>query len=232
MWQNKRSNEAELLDLGQDHYTQKEYHRCLQLICRINRVLGGFQGTYRAFKNLKEPPRSILEVGCGGGYLCHRLHRRCPEATILGIDICQDAIDHACTHLPVECEEKVSFAVQESKSLDYSDNSFEVITTMLVCHHMTDQELILFLQESFRVCSKAVIINDLHRHILAYLSFSLIVPFLFPNRLIWHDGRLSVRRSFRKQDWIRLLKKAGFKESQYDLKWNWAFRWTLTLKKQ
>jgi len=157
------------------------------------------------------------------------LHHWFPEATVLGIDISQAAIDHAKKHLPEDFKKKVAFHIQDDKTLAYPDNSFDVVTTMLVCHHMTEGELLFFLRESYRVSSQVVIINDLHRHILAYISFSLIAPFVFPNRLIWHDGRLSVRRSFRKRDWLLLLEKAGFQKHQYTLKWNRAFRWTLTV---
>lgn len=231
MWQNRRSLELEILDLGLDHYTPEEYNRCLYLLGRINGALGGFRATRKAFEGSVNAPESILEVGCGGGYLCHRLHCWFPEADILGIDICPEAIGHATDHLPKGYNGKVSFRVQKDKTLEYADGSFSVVTTMLVCHHMTDDELVNFLKECYRISSQAVVINDLHRHFLAYVGFSLLTPVLFPNRLIWHDGRLSVKRAFRKGDWIALLKRAGFSESQYVLRWNWAFRWTLTLVK-
>jgi len=229
MWQNERSYEQEILDLGPNYYTQKEYTRCLQLLARVNHLLGGFRATRKVFNTLEKKPQSILEIGCGGGYLCHFLHRHFPYAKIKGIDISPEAVDHAQNSLPGIFKDNISFNVQKDKTLDYPDNSFDVVTTMLVCHHMTDKELVFFLKESSRIASHAVIINDLHRHLLGYLSYSLITPFLFPNRLLWHDGRLSVRRAFRKQDWVALLEKAGFQKEQYVLRWHWAFRWTLTI---
>jgi 2-polyprenyl-3-methyl-5-hydroxy-6-metoxy-1,4-benzoquinol methylase len=76
--------------------------------------------------------------------------------------------------------------VQKEKTLSYPDNSFDVVTTMLVCHHMTDEEIVQFLKDSYRICKKAVIINDLQRHLLAYVSFSLIAPIIF--RLAHSNG--------------------------------------------
>lgn len=232
MWQDKRAEEPEILDLGPDHYTQEEYDECLQLLGRVNNLLGGFTASKRAFKNLKKTPESILEIGCGGGSYSEHMHRWFPSAAITGIDINGKAIEHASNKLSDVNAKKISFKLQKNKALDYPDRSFDVVTSMLVCHHMTDEELVVFFKESYRVCTQAVIINDLQRHVLAYLGYSLIAPFAFPNRLLWHDGRLSVRRSFHKGDWIRLMKKAGFHRHQYDLKWHWAFRWTLTLRKQ
>lgn len=228
MWQPVRSNELEILDLGREYYSPEEYDECLSLLYKVNRLLGGFKATERAFKSLPFRPRSILEVGCGGGYLCHVLHQAFPGADITGIDLSTAAIAHAKLHCGFP---KITFSVQKEKKLECAEGSFDVVTTMLVCHHMTDDELVQFLKEAYRACSQAVIINDLQRHFLAYASFSLIAPIAFPNRLIWNDGRLSVRRGFRKADWSRILKQAGFSESQWTLTWNWAFRWTLTLRK-
>ncbi|MEI8366384.1 MAG: methyltransferase domain-containing protein [Parachlamydiaceae bacterium] len=230
MWQNKRSTDLEILDLGPDHYTMTEYSECLTLLGRINQWLGGFAATQRAFKRLKNMPKSILEVGCGGGYLCKKIAHWLPHATITGIDINSTAVKEAQKLFNVQ-KDKVSIETQDGKTLKYMDNQFDVVTTMLVCHHMNDQELVNFLKESYRICSSAVIINDLQRHFLAYASFSMIASFAFPNRLIWHDGRLSIKRGFHKQDWINILKMAGFHNGQYELRWNWAFRWTLTIKK-
>jgi 2-polyprenyl-3-methyl-5-hydroxy-6-metoxy-1,4-benzoquinol methylase len=229
MWQKKRCGDLEILDLGPTHYTKDEYTHCLKLLGRINQWLGGFKATKKAFLHLKKMPRSILEVGCGGGHLCHQMSQWFPQAQITGIDINSAAVDEArrfnSSNKNVHCEK------QQNKTLPYADNQFDVVTTMLVCHHMNDQELVEFLKECYRICRSAVIINDLHRHILAYTSFLLITPIFFPNRLIWNDGCLSVRRAFRKSEWLEALTQAGFREDQYELRWNWAFRWTLTIKK-
>lgn len=230
MWQNKRSMDLEILDLGPDHYTMNEYTDCLHLLGKINRWLGGFKATKGAFNRLKNAPKSILEVGCGGGHLCKKMSYWFPHANITGIDINRAAVMEAQKYLQVH-NERVKIEEQEDKNLKYADGQFDIVTTILVCHHMNDQELVDFLKESYRICSSAVIINDLHRHLLAYAGFALIAPFAFPNRLIWQDGRLSIKRSFRKKDWIHILNMAGFQKHQYELRWNWAFRWTLTLKK-
>jgi len=229
MWQKKRSEDLEILDLGPPHYTVDEYNHCLKLLGRINHWLGGFKATKKAFKRLNNAPSSILEVGCGGGHLCHHMSKWFPKAKITGIDISSAAVEQA-ERLNLS-NKNVRNERQPDKRLIHSDNQFDVVTTMLVCHHMKDQELVEFLKESYRVCRSAVIINDLHRHLLAYTSFFLITPIFFPNRLIWNDGCLSIKRAFRKHEWIEALTKAGFHKDQYTLRWNWAFRWTLTIKK-
>ncbi|CRX37904.1 methyltransferase domain-containing protein [Estrella lausannensis] len=229
MWQRERSNEQEILDLGPLYYTQEEYALCLKHLSRINQLLGGYRAVRKALKGSN--PRSILEVGMGGGGLSRRLSRWFPNASVLGVDINPEAVAYARAMMP-QGQSNLSFELQKTKSLPYREGAFDVVTTMLVTHHMDDEELIDFLKESYRIASSLVVINDLQRHLLAYVAFSVVAPLLFPSRLIWHDGRLSIRRSFKRGDWIRLLKKAGFQEGQYKLSWNFPFRWTLTLVKQ
>lgn len=229
MWQDTRSTELEILDLDSSHYTLDEYTHCLEQLGNINHWLGGFVATRRALNRLKETPKSILEIGCGGGYLCRQMSKWFPSSCIIGVDINSSAVSQA--KIINELNSNVLIEKQPDKTLPYEDNQFDVVTTMLVCHHMNDNELVEFLKESYRVCRSAVIINDLHRHILAYTSFWAIAPIFFPNRLIWSDGCLSVKRAFRKKEWLEALNKAGFHPDQYELRWNWAFRWTLTIKK-
>lgn len=226
MWQNNRSHQPEILDLGPGHYTQSEYAVCLKRLISINKLLGGYRAVLNSLKG--RPFDSILEIGAGGGGLSYRLGSAFPKARILGIDINNEAVRYAEEHLPGSLK-NVAFMVQKDKQLDFPDRSFDVVTAMLVTHHMEDEELVAFLKESYRICRSLVVINDLQRHVLAYLSFSLLAPILFPSRLIWHDGRLSIRRSFRKGEWLALLKSAGFQKDQFSLRWCFPFRWTLTL---
>ena len=199
MWENERSTEKELLDLGPDHYTDEEYNDCLKKLSRINSLLGGFGAMKKALKAIK--PRSFLDVGCGAGVLCQKVAHWFNETSIMGIDLNPKAIEKADRDLPDSLRNQVSFQCEKS----FPSDSFDVVTSMLVAHHFTDDELVVFIQENYRMASKFVIINDLQRHVLAYASFSILVPFLFPNRLIWHDGRLSIKRGFRKNELHALL---------------------------
>lgn len=226
----KRCDTLEKLDLGPDHYTLKQYHDCLYQLDRVGRLLGGDRASLRAFKQLKHSPTSILDVGCGGGFFTQRLAKHYPEAAVTGIDLSRDAIDFAKSHLsPTLSSTRVNFLVSHSTSLDYPPHSFDVVTATLVCHHLKDCELIEFLKQSMRVAKQAIILNDLHRHCIAWLGFAAIMPFLFPNRLVWHDGLLSIRRSFTYTDWISLLNKASIPLHRCSITWHWAFRWIIVI---
>lgn len=226
----QRSHQPEWMDLGHSYYTSAEYQDCLYQLDRIGRFLGGDQATFKAFKKLSISPQSILDVGCGGGLFTLRLAEQYPEANVVGIDLSKDAICFAKERLNEHNPflPHVQFYVPNTPKLD-EKTSFDIVTSTLVCHHLSDEELVAFLQQACRIAKQAIILNDLHRHPLASIGFASIVPFLFRNRMIWHDGLLSIRRAFRRQEWKNLLRAAGIDETAYTISWHWAFRWIVMI---
>ena len=223
-----RSYEPELLDLGPSYYTREEYEDCLHQLDRIGRYLGGNKATLKNLHKIPKP-NSILDLGCGGGYFTIKLAKQFPKAQVVGIDISHEAIIFAQKKLQNANVGNVVFEVPSSNQLSYSPNSFDLVTSTLVCHHLTDDQLIDFLKKAYRMAAKTIIINDLHRHWLAYLSFALIAKLAFPNRLIFHDGLLSIKRAFKRQDWIYYLKAAEIPLEHCSITWHFAFRWVLRI---
>lgn len=224
-----RSNEKEWIDLGPAYYTPEEYKDCLKQLGRVGSLLGGDQATLSAFTSLDSPPASILDVGCGGGFLTKKLALKYPEAQVLGIDYSGEAVRCAKEWHQNAAQPNLSFAVPDTLALNFPENCFDVVTCTLVCHHMTDAELVEFLRRALFSARKCVIINDLHRHPLAYAGYALIAPPLFRNRLITHDGLLSIRKGFTKKEWQSILQRAGAAQQQSLISWKWAFRWIIRI---
>jgi hypothetical protein len=65
-------------------------------------------------------------------------------------------------------------------------------------------------------------IADLHRATLAYWGFGLLATVARWHPIVRSDGMVSVARSFRRADWLRLLAEAGVPG---ELSWHVAFRW-------
>lgn len=208
----QKSHKRELLDLGPKNYSLKEYKHCLYQLEKIGLWLGGDSATLKAFSSLKKAPCSILDVGCGLGAFTLRLAQKYPQAKVLGIDLNPDAIGEALKNKRVY-EKKSGFSLtnldfQVKKFEELKKNqSFDVVTSTLFCHHLNDKELIGFLKKATDRSESAVIINDLQRSSRAYCLFWLI-SFLFKNRLIRSDGLLSIKRSLIKEEWISRLKRA------------------------
>lgn len=227
-----RSREQELMDLGPSFYTQDEYADCLKILFKINKLFGFFRNTVNILKRVPGDV-SLLDIGCGGGLFLLHLSQRYPNMNCLGMDISETAIDLAQFEL-ADWKQKnpniqVEFQLQRENALALPPASVDIVLTTLVCHHMDDEALVLFLQNTYQAVRKVLIINDLHRHILAYWFYKMLSPILFRNRLITHDGLVSIERGFTRSDWQRILKQANI--SHYQLKWGFPFRWSVVLWK-
>lgn len=225
MKRNTRSFEPEFLDLGPSYYTKEEYDECLYQLSRIGHFLGGNAATLKVL-NHHPAFESLLDFGCGGGQFAMQLGELFPKIKVVGVDISSEAIEYAQKELKQKPLKNVQFDHALPLSL-YLPNTFDIVTTTLVCHHFNDDELIDFLKNGYRIAKKALVINDLHRHWLAYSGFAFISKFFFPNRLIYHDGLLSIKKAFKKQDWIDYLIAADIPLEYCRISWHWAFRWVV-----
>jgi 2-polyprenyl-3-methyl-5-hydroxy-6-metoxy-1,4-benzoquinol methylase len=148
---------------------------------------------------------------------------------MVGIDISAGAISLANTQLIKYPTDNVTFQLQLEPNLKQQPN-YDIILATLVCHHLNDEELIQFLKESYAHCNRAIILNDLHRHPIAYWFYKVFSPLLFRNKIISHDGAISILRSFTRKDWLAVLNKAGIKH--YQVRWCFPFRWRILIWKK
>lgn len=222
-----RSYETELIDKGEGYYTPEEYRDALEKLGAVGKILGGDRATRCAFKN--QNPSSILEIGCGGGFTAWMLSKWFPHASILGIDMNPRAITFAFQrHRPLS--DNLRFEYRANKGVSEGPKSFDIVTTTLVTHHMNDADLIEFLRDSRKVARQAVIINDLHRHWIAYWFYYFVSPLLFRNRLIRLDGLLSIKKSFVRKELEYYLENAGVLPGDYCIRWVFPFRWIIIIR--
>ena len=211
--------------------TSGEIYSRLKIIPN-NKLFGFFQSTVKNLKSFSKES-TLLDVGCGGGLFILHLNKFFPHMKMLGIDISAAAITDAEQSLQIwkrkNPDIQVLFELQEQAQLNLAKNSFDIILATLVCHHLSDEELIVFFKQAHSTAGKAVIINELHRHRVAHWLYGLLSPLLFRNRLITHDGLISIRRGFTRGEWQLLLQQAGIQN--YQLKWCFPFRWKLILWK-
>ncbi|WP_454783732.1 methyltransferase [Legionella sp. WA2024007413] len=226
-----RSHEKELIDLGQDFYTPQEYEQSLKKLFKINKLMGMFKNTVHLLHQF--PSSSILtDVGCGGGLFLINLAKYFPKMRLIGLDISHDAIKLAKEEL-IKWEQKngdaqVKFQIQLKPELEINTR-VDIILLNLVCHHLNDEELVSLLIKANDTAHKAVVINDLHRNFFAYCLYKIISPVLFRNRLITHDGLLSIKKSFTRTELVFFLQQAGIKN--YQIKWHFPFWWSILILK-
>lgn len=106
----------------------------------------------------------------------------------------------------------------------------DIIFSSLFCHHFTDEELIEIIKWMHENSLSGFMINDLHRHPLAYYSIKLLTSIFSRSYLVKNDAPLSVLRGFRKKEWRNLFASVGINDES--ISWHWAFRHLITYKHQ
>jgi 2-polyprenyl-3-methyl-5-hydroxy-6-metoxy-1,4-benzoquinol methylase len=116
----------------------------------------------------------------------------------------------------------IQFAQYNIFDTAISQLSFDLTTCSLFCHHFTDEELLLIFKNIKSITQGAFIINDLHRHPIAYGGIWFLTRLLNGSYLIKNDAPLSVLRAFRRKEIQTLTEKVFPKVT---VNWIWAFRW-------
>jgi SAM-dependent methyltransferase len=200
----------------------------------INTWLGGYAPVLNALARLRPRflsgrPVRVADLGSGGGdtlrHIARWAHKNAVPVELMGIDANPFMLEYAGAKSQPYPE--ISYQQFDIFSPQFQAQSYDVITCSLFCHHFTDDELVPLLRQWQQQAQVAVVINDLHRHWLAYYSIKWLTRLLGGSYLVQHDAPLSVARGFRRQDWVRLLARAGVE--RYKVRWRWAFRWQVII---
>lgn len=202
----------------------------------INCLLGGYTASASMLDPLfqRRDHIRILDVGCGGGdhlaSLAHRASAFNCTTELVGLDanptIVGLARAHLDRHLPRDLRSQVSVDVGNALSPPYPADAFDVTHAALFLHHFHGAAAVQLLQTMNRVARQGIVVNDLHRHLLAYVGIWGLSRVLRMSRMVQHDGPISVRRGFRRSELRALAEAAGLPSPS--LRWHWAFRWTLS----
>lgn len=224
----KRSYQQELLD---DLNIPMEAIRQNMLeLDTINTYLGGHRITIKGVKRLLEKQKVIhvCEIGCGGGDNLAAIARWAGsnniQLEITGIDINGHCIDVAKNRNDIGA--KANWITSDYRSVSFSSCP-DIIFSSLFCHHFTNESLVEQLQWMSRNAAHGFFINDLHRHWLAYYSIRILTQLFSKSYLVKNDAPLSVKRGFKKKEWIELLDKASI---HAEVSWQWAFRYLIVSK--
>lgn len=227
-----RSQQEEIMD---DLQCQGEVvHQTLRELEFINRWLGGnavtLGGIEQLTRNHKNDTLVIADLGCGGGDMLKLLadwgRRNNRPLKLIGIDANPFIIDFArnnCKSYP-----EISFEALDILSNQFQQKKYDLITGTLFYHHFKDEMLVSFFLKLTHQARLGLVINDIHRHWLAYHSIRLLTRLFSKSSMVKFDAPLSVLRAFTKDELAGILNKAGIRN--YELKWKWAFRWQILIK--
>jgi ubiquinone/menaquinone biosynthesis C-methylase UbiE len=140
-----------------------------------------------------------------------------------GVDVDVTRLDRAASHF-----EGQAGVVGDALRLPFQDGAFDVVHSCLFLHHLRAPEAALFLQDSLRVARIAVLVNDLRRSQLHWLSVKAASPVLF-SRITQHDAPASVKRAYIRGELVEIDETTG---ARWEMRNSFFFRFAMILWKQ
>jgi 2-polyprenyl-3-methyl-5-hydroxy-6-metoxy-1,4-benzoquinol methylase len=228
-----RSTDIEIMD---DLECQGEVvNQTLRELDFINQWLGGNTVTISAFKSIvakmdQHASISVADLGCGSGEMLRLIARLSEQTgkkmTLTGLDANPGIIDFAKKHSTKF--DNIQFEATNIFSEEFKKRKFDIVLCTLFLHHFSAEELVSIFKSLKNQALQGVVVNDIHRHPLAYYSIKWLTQLFSKSAMVKFDAPLSVLRAFSKNELKTILHQAGI--YHYELKWKWAFRWQLIIQ--
>lgn len=206
----------------------------LDQLARINKWLGGNKITIDGLKTMlqnhpKDKTISIVDLGCGNGDLLRKIadfgRKNGYKFQLLGIDANQATIDYA-----IQLSEnfsEISYVKEDVLSEEFTTHRYDIATCTLFLHHFEDPVALDFIQTLLQNSTIGIVVNDLHRHRLAYYLFKVLCSFI-SNHMTREDGLTSILKAFKRKDLERISQKLNVTST---ITWRWAFRYQWIIRK-
>lgn len=224
----KRSEETELMD--DLNSSGAIISQTLQELEFINKWLGGNAVTLSGVKKLLENSGRkeglvIADLGCGGGDMLKLVDRWAQRngysITLIGFDANPNTVHYATEN--ASGNPRIRFHAMDIFSDEFRKQKFDIVIGTLFYHHFNSAQLGAFFSQLKGQCSIGLLINDIHRHPLAYYSIKWLTQWFSKSPMVVNDAPVSVMRAFSREELVNILNQASFKKYQID--WKWAFRW-------
>jgi trans-aconitate methyltransferase len=195
----------------------EDFRGCLRSLEQVNRWLLGYRPTLAWLERLpreQHEPVHIVDVGSGGGGLLRQIaawvRRRGLAAQLTGIDLNPYAARASVALTP----KKLGIAWVTGDALAYRpEKPVDIVVSSLTTHHLEDEQIVALLRWMEATARVGWFINDLERSERSCRMFGWLARVVGWHRFVRHDGPVSFRRAFRKEDWIRLLAAAELREA-------------------
>ncbi|KLI64066.1 methyltransferase type 12 [Aurantiacibacter marinus] len=187
------------------------YREVLADLSKVNRVTLAYRPTLKFLENALAGRKSfkLLDVGFGQGDMLREIadwaEARGIKATLVGVDL--NPRSEAAARLATPAAMPITY-----RTGDYADligDRWDFVISSLVAHHMTREELVLFLRFMESEAKIGWFINDLHRHGLSYLGYPVLAKLARWHEIVRQDGQTSIARSYRAEEWQAILAEAG-----------------------
>ena len=205
----RRVSPRELPELMDGDCSYEDFRDCMRSLETVNRWLLGYRPTLAWLERLSHrlgDPVHIVDVGCGGGDLLRQIagwaRRRGIAVQLTGIDLNPYGARAAAESTPKE----LGITWVTGDAMVYRpEKPIDIVVSSLMAHHLEDEEIVALLRWMEATVQVGWFINDLERSKRSSRMFGWVRW----HWLVRHDGPVSFRRAFRKEDWVRLLAAAA-----------------------
>jgi SAM-dependent methyltransferase len=204
----RRVSPRELPELMDGNCSYEDFRDCLRSLENVNRWLLGYRPTLTWLKRLPRglrEPVHIVDVGCGGGDLLRQIsrwaRRREIAVQLTGIDLNPYATRAAAESTSKEFG--ITWVTGDAM-VHRPEKKIDIVVSSLTAHHLEDVEVVALLKWMEAAAQVGWFINDLERAEWSYRMFGWV----WWHPIVRHDGPVSFRRAFRKEDWVSLLAAA------------------------
>jgi len=171
----------------------------------------------------------IVDMGCGSGdglrgIMDWAKRKKC-DCELIGVDGNAYVVEYGKKRSK-EYPEIKYYKEDIMRSERNEKCGYDIIVLNNVCHHFSDEEVTNLVKGLGTGNCMAIIMNDIHRHFLAYWGMKVLGKVFRFSRLTQEDGLLSVRKGFKKKELEKILDPIG---KMYEIRWKWPFRWQVTL---
>ena len=208
----RRAAPSELPEWMDEPCSYEDFRQCLVDLGQVNRLTLSYRPTLDFLDRLtttkQQQALRIVDVGSGGGDMLRCVERwarrRGVEVVLTGIDLNPYAALAAREFTPV------TSAIEwiTGDAFTYTE-PVDVVLSSLFTHHLEEAEIVRFLAWSEAVARRGWFVNDLCREVTPFKLFGVLANVMRWHRFVQHDGPVSFRRSFREEDWERMLREAG-----------------------
>lgn len=207
---------AELTELMDEPCSRDDLRHCLRDIARLNRWFLAYRPTFDWLNSVApasastSSPLRILDVGCGYGDTLRRIerwaHARSLAVELSGLDINPDAIAIAAE--ATSTASSIRWIAADIFSF-HPAKPFHLVISSIFAHHLSDPDIVRFLQWMEIHATLGWFINDLSRAPIPYHLLNVFSKIVRLHPFVQHDGPASIARAFVPQDWQRMCSAAG-----------------------
>jgi SAM-dependent methyltransferase len=206
------SKRAHLTELMDEPCSYEEFRACMADLESVNRTVLAYRPTVLWLTQFLPTADTlhILDVGAGSGGMLRRIETWANDnyvnVRLTGLDVnpkaAKVARDFTLPSSRIHWVTGDVFSYQPVSPVD-------MVISSIFTHHLTDAEIVQFLQWMERTAVRGWFINDLARGPKSYRIFKWLAKFMGWHRIVQHDGPVSILRSFTADDWQDYIREAG-----------------------